>query len=165
MHLFRDIIMGHHREKNENKLNHQIEEWHTSTPYDIFRIQPTYPTVCLIYSDAILSSLESALHYMGDKIASEYIIRLKKKSLLTIHNKGRMNFCCDIIMGHHREKNENKLNYQIEEWHTSTPYDIFRIQPTYPTVCLLLEIWHRTNHCIIVIGKWIFDSNLKVAES
>ena len=38
-----------------------------------------------------------------------------------------------------------------------------RNQSTYPTVCLLLDTWHRTNNCIIVCGKWIFDSNLKVA--
>ena len=24
-------------------------------------------------------------------------------------------------------------------------------------------MWHRTGHCITVFGKWIFDSNLKVA--
>ena len=65
-------------------------------------------------------------------------------------------------MGHHREKNENKLNYLIEEWHTSTPYDIFRNQSTYPTVCLLLDMWHQTDHCIKVFGKRIFDFNLKV---
>ena len=61
------------------------------------------------------------------------------------------------------KKNENKLNYQIEEWHTSTTCDIFRNQFTYPTVCLLLYTWHRTDHCITVFGKWTFDSNLKRA--
>ena len=30
-------------------------------------------------------------------------------------------------------------------------------------MCLLLEMWHWTNHYIIVCGKCIFDSNLKVA--
>ena len=24
-------------------------------------------------------------------------------------------------------------------------------------------MWHRTDHCITVCGKWIFDTNLKVA--
>ena len=43
------------------------------------------------------------------------------------------------------------------------PYDIFRNQSTYTTVCLLLDTWHRTDNCITVFGKWIFDSNLKVA--
>ena len=60
-------------------------------------------------------------------------------------------------------KKAKELNYCIEEWHTSTPYDIFRNQYTYPTVCLLLGTWHRTNHCITVYGKWIFDSNFEVA--
>ena len=36
-------------------------------------------------------------------------------------------------------------------------------QSTYPTVCLLLEMWNRTDNCITVCGKWIFYSNLKVA--
>ena len=43
------------------------------------------------------------------------------------------------------------------------PYDIFRNQSTYPTVCLLLDMWYRTNHCITVCGKWIFYSNFEVA--
>ena len=43
------------------------------------------------------------------------------------------------------------------------PYDIFWNQSTYPTVCLLLETWHRTDHCITVCGKWIFDANFEVA--
>ena len=33
----------------------------------------------------------------------------------------------------------------------------------YPTVCLLLDKAHRTDHCITVCGKWIFDSNLESA--
>ena len=32
----------------------------------------------------------------------------------------------------------------------------------YPTVCLLLDTAHRTNHCINVCGKWIFDYNLEI---
>ena len=70
-----------------------------------------------------------------------------------------MIFLCNI-----REKNTKKrLNICIEEWHTYTPYDIFRNQSTYPTLCLLIYMWHRNNHCITVCGKWIFDSNSEVA--
>ena len=28
-------------------------------------------------------------------------------------------------------------------------------------MCLLLDTAHRTDHCITVCGKWIFDSNLE----
>ena len=28
-------------------------------------------------------------------------------------------------------------------------------------MCLLLDTEHRTDHCITVFGKWIFDSNLE----
>ena len=73
-----------------------------------------------------------------------------------------MHFCRDILMGHHKGKNENRLNYRIEECHTSTPYDIYRNQSTYPTMCLLLDTGHRTDHCITFCGKWIFDSNFEV---
>ena len=58
------------------------------------------------HNSCILSSLASELHYMGDEYASEYIIRHKKKILLEIQNKGRIHFCRDIIMGHHKEKYE-----------------------------------------------------------
>ena len=33
----------------------------------------------------------------------------------------------------------------------------------YPTVCLLLDTAHRTDHCISFCGKWIFDYNLEFA--
>ena len=66
-------------------------------------------------------------------------------------------------MGHHREKNEKRLNYRIEKWHTSMQYDILQDNSTYPTVCLLVDTWHQTDHCITVCGKWIFDYSFKVA--
>ena len=91
------------------------------------------------HNSYILLSFTSELHYLGDGYASEYIIRRKQKSLLVIHNKGRIQFCRDIMMGNHKEKNEKRLNYHIEEWHTSTPYYIYFNQSTYPTVCLLLD--------------------------
>ena len=62
-----------------------------------------------------------------------------------------------------KKKKEKRLNYCIEEWHTSTPYDIYRNKYTYPTVCLLPDTWYRNDHCITVCGKWIFDSNFEVA--
>ena len=74
-----------------------------------------------------------------------------------------MQFCRDILLGHHKKKNERRLNYCIEEWHTSVQYDIFRNFSYYSTVCLLLDTAHRADHCITVCGKWIFDSNLKLA--
>ena len=91
------------------------------------------------------------------------MIRRKKKCLLVIHNKVQMHFSRDILMGHHREKYEKIINYSIEEWHTSTPCDIFWNQYNYLTVCLLIDTWQWTDHCISVFGKCIFDSNLKVA--
>ena len=107
-------------------------------------------------SDALDQETHQNLHYMGDEFASKYIIKRMQKSLLEVHNKGRMHFCLDICLGHG--------NYCIEEWHTSTPYDILWNEPTYPTVCLLLDMWHQTDHFITVCGKCIFDSNLKVAS-
>ena len=60
----------------------------------------------------ILSSLATALYYMGDEYASEYIIRREKMSLLKIQNKGRMHFCRDILMGNHKEKpNKTQISY------------------------------------------------------
>ena len=42
-------------------------------------------------------------------------------------------------------------------------FDIFQNHSNYPTVCLLLDTAQRTDHCITVCGKWIFDSNLESA--
>ena len=50
-----------------------------------------------IQNPCIISSLASALYYMGDELASEYIIKRKQLSLAFIHGKGRMQFCRDTI--------------------------------------------------------------------
>ena len=52
-----------------------------------------------IENSCIISSLASALYYMGDELASEYIIRRKQQSLDFIHSKGRMQFCRDTLTG------------------------------------------------------------------
>ena len=102
-----------------------------------------------IKNSCIISSLASALYYMGDELASEYIIRRKQLSLAFIYGKGRIQFCPDNIMGQYREKKEQKINYQIQEWNTSTTtYDILQNHSNYPTVCLLLDTAHWTYHYI-----------------
>ena len=66
----------------------------------------------------IISSLVLALYYMGDELASEYIIRRKQLSLTFIHGKGRMKFCRDTLTGQYREKSEQKIHYRIQECNT-----------------------------------------------
>ena len=44
-----------------------------------------------------------------------------------------------------------------------TTYDILQNHSNYPTVCLLLDTAHRTDHCITVGGKLIFEPNLGFA--
>ena len=101
---------------------------------------------------------------MGDELASEYIIRRKQLSLNFIHDKVQMQFCHDTLMGQYREKKEQKIHYQIQEWNTSTTtFDILQNHSNYSTVCLLLDTAHWTDNCITVCGKWIFDSNLESA--
>ena len=53
---------------------------------------------------------------MGDVHASEYIIRRKQMSLEFIHDKGRMQFLRNTLMGINREKKEQKIHDQIQEW-------------------------------------------------
>ena len=45
-----------------------------------------------IQNSCIISSLASALYYMGDELASEYIIGPKQQCLACIHSNGRMQF-------------------------------------------------------------------------
>ena len=45
----------------------------------------------------------------------------------------------------------------------TTTFDILQNHCNYPTVCLLLDTGHRTDHCITVCSKWIFDSNFESA--
>ena len=60
------------------------------------------------------------------------------------------------------KKNEINIHYHIQEWNTyTTAYDILQNHSNYPTVCLLLHTAHRTDNCITVCGKWIFDYNLE----
>ena len=77
-----------------------------------------------------------------------------------------MQFCRDALMGQSREKKEQRIHYQIQEWNTyTTTYDILQNCSNYSTVYLLLDTAQRTDHCITFCGKWIFDSNLGFALS
>ena len=67
-----------------------------------------------IQNSCILSSLSLALYYMGDELDSEYIIRRKKLSLTLIHDKGRIQFLHNTLMGINREKKEQNIHYQIQ---------------------------------------------------
>ena len=89
--------------------------------------------------------------------------RVRKNIFWKFTIKVRFTFAVIFLWDITEKKMEKRLNYRIEEWHTSTPYYIFWNQSTYPTVCLLLEIWHRTNYFIAVWGKYILDSNFEVA--
>ena len=62
---------------------------------------------------------------------------LSKIIFWKIKNKGQMQFCRDILLGHHKEKNEKRLNYHTWEWHTT--YFIW-----YISECILLS------NCVIV---------------
>ena len=104
-----------------------------------------------IQNSCIISSLASALYYMGDELASEYIIRRKQQSPYFTHSKGRIQFCRDTLMGKQREKNELKIHFHIQEWNTfTTTYDILYNHYNYPTVRLVLDTAHRIDHCITV---------------
>ena len=53
--------------------------------YTLFLVHLTYFSQGN-HNSCIISSLASALHYMGDELALEYTIRRKQKSLYFIHN-------------------------------------------------------------------------------
>ena len=61
-----------------------------------------------IQNSCIILSLASALYYMGDVHASEYIIRRKQQSLTFIRDNGRMQFLNNSLMGINREKKNKK---------------------------------------------------------
>ena len=42
-------------------------------------------------------------------------------------------------------------------------YDISQNHSNYPTMCLLIDMEHRSDQCITVFIKWIFDSSLEFA--
>ena len=67
-------------------------------------------------NSCMISSLASALYYMGDVHASKYNIRRKQPSLEFIHNKGQMQFLRNTLMGINTEKTEPKIHYHIQEW-------------------------------------------------
>ena len=62
---------------------------------------------------------------LGIGIVSEYIIGCKQLSLKYIHDKGRMQFLRNTLMGINREKTEPKIHYQIQEWKKIQQYSIY----------------------------------------
>ena len=74
-----------------------------------------------------------------------------------------MQFLRNTLMGINREKKEQKYIIKSGMEKNTTTFDILQNHCNYPTVCLLLDTAHQTNHCITVWGKWIFYSNLRSA--
>ena len=86
---------------------------------------PTIKYLQGIQNSCILSSLASILYYMGYELASEYIIRRRQLSLTFIHDKGRMQLLYNTLMGINREKKEQKIHYQIQEWEKEKKHLIY----------------------------------------
>ena len=61
----------------------------------------------------IILGIGIVLYGRYDIHASEYIIRRKQLSLEFIHDRGRMQFLRNTLMGINREKIEPKLHYHI----------------------------------------------------
>ena len=79
---------------------------------------PDVPTIKYsqgIQNSCIISSLASAFYYMGDVHAPEYIIRRKQLSLEFIHDKGRMQFLRNTLLGINREKKNKKYIIKFRE--------------------------------------------------
>ena len=92
-----------------------------------------------IQNSCIISSLASPLYYMGDKLASEYIIRRKQYYLACIHSNCLIQFCRDALMGQSREKTEQRIHYRIQEWNKyTTTYDILQNHSNYLSGVLFL---------------------------
>ena len=80
-----------------------------------FALRLTKALLNYIFSGNNTDVLASELDYIGDEIASEYIIRRKQQSLACIHSNDRIQFCRDALMGQSREKSEQTIHYQIQE--------------------------------------------------
>ena len=61
-----------------------------------------------IQNSCKVSSLASALYYIQDELASEYISKRKQQSRAFIHSNDQIQFCRDTIMGQYREKKNKK---------------------------------------------------------
>ena len=99
-------------QENQNYLDMHSKAFTYSGKYNKKKEQvPDVPTIKYsqgMHSSCIISSLASEFYYMGDVHASEYIIRRKQLSLEFIHDKGRMQFLHNTIMGINREKQNQK---------------------------------------------------------
>ena len=118
-------------------------------------------------NQCILSSLVSALHYMGDRYASEYIIRRKQKSLVGIQNKGQMHFCRNYFYGTPQEKNEKSSIILLRNGIHPHHMIYFRI-----SLLIQLGVFYQTrgtrtiivlkfavNGYLIPILRWCFHSH------
>ena len=73
-----------------------------------------------------------------------------------------MQFCRDIFMGQQIGKTKNDLIIVFRNG-IHPRHMIYCGISQLIKMCLLLYMWHLNDNCITVCGKWIFDSNLKVA--
>ena len=118
-----------------------------------------------ISNSCCLSSLESAIHCIGDNRSVSALVNRIEESLTlqTKYFKNRICFGNAIMKNRRKIKVEHNLRYNLTIWKKDDAFDILNDNSEDLTLVQLMDSLGNVNHAISVVGYWIFDSNYKIA--
>ena len=107
----------------------------------------------MVVSNIVLQLLVS----IGDKVSVD---NFKDKNTTFITENDRLKFSQDVAMNHFREKWRLKWKISYKVFEEKYGYDtLIEISP-HPKLIKFTYFHGCIKHCVTVVGRWIFDSNI-----
>jgi hypothetical protein len=156
--FYRSLVYGH----SERLFNVPAGASHQLSKTDVTIKRPTHgPLLKYVQGDVnscTVCSLASALYAFGDIPASMHVYRRLTEVTHLPPEINRVLFLCEVMQGHHRLKGEERLKYEAVFFKRGK-YNILEDESNVPVLCRIQDSSGSTDHCISVLGDWMFDSN------
>ena len=107
-------------------------------------------------SACVFCSLSSKFYFVDDKISADCF---KDKITPSLKSNYRLNFVQDVGMNNLIDKGKTRYKFLYKIFKEQDGYDPLLDISTFSTLIQLKEFIDGVQHCVTVVGKWIFDSN------
>ena len=106
-------------------------------------------------SACVFCSLSSKFYFVDDKISADCF---KDKITPSLKSNYRLNFVQDVGMNNLIDKGKTRYKFLYKIFKEQDGYDPLLDISTFSTLIQLKEFIDGVQHCVTVVGKWIFDS-------